>query len=506
MPPSQFEIKFYTRAQFRDIIDYEFQLPNLNEHDRLSLNYAIGEVRYDSVEESVIIKWNPIRENTMAKSLGKNILTHDNTSFTIFSSLIKHIQSLFFSNILTEESFKLSRMAQYEDFDANVFFENTNTPLIVKNEQQQQQQLPNVDDNLGYNTFMANMPPQTANESEHFNNSVVMKHNTRRELKYMYGRIVLPLIYYIFTLKPKLDLKLLNTFYKNDQEIAAINDAATAAPRETTVPYFQTPVYPTAPFPTPATLINETLTPIIPQFPPDYQLDEDTIMKTLQNYDAELENKRTIPRDATSLVGPPPLTGALSSSMISAPPLVQSSPDHSSCTIRMKRKTKQLHHNSGTKAKKRLFEYNARFTDEEDTYDSYTSDSYSDESGRCSAPPESTLFEGRFKNLKITQESMLAMIDKFSKYFLIGEQRQHLDQVAMKRDWRYVQAQFKNFKNELNISDEDLQSNMQKIYTTFGHQHKKEYYNQLYNEARLNNDYAVMMLYLYVDYHLKQLQ
>lgn len=198
----QFDIKFYTKNEFKNIIEKEFQIPETNIEQKIALEYAVGQVLFDFVQDSVIINWDPIQERTMAKMLGLYLLQHDNTSFAIFSSLIKHLQKQFYSCILYEESFKLHR-------------------AIYENEYENYENKP--EDEIAYDVNLNN---------KKLINTVVMKASARRELKYLYGRIVLPLIKYVFTLKPKVDISILNTFYKENQEHLDIYDAATAAPND----------------------------------------------------------------------------------------------------------------------------------------------------------------------------------------------------------------------------------------------------------------------------------
>lgn len=192
---SQFRFKFYTDNEFANLRNREFQIPNVNVEDQINYKYAVGQLRYNKNEDSVIIYWNDIKDHTMAKSLGRDILLHDNTSFSIFLALIKHLQSLFYSQVIFEESFKLFRLPEYDE-------------------------------------------DETKHCSLLFNN-VAMCASSRREIKYGFGRMVLPLINFTFTMKPQIDVQILNAFYRNlnnsfeNAETAAqINDAANTAPND----------------------------------------------------------------------------------------------------------------------------------------------------------------------------------------------------------------------------------------------------------------------------------
>lgn len=196
---SQFHIKFYDPHEFKNKVfnEDELRIPNRDLDEDINYNFAVGRVYYIDYLEAVIINWNEIKNNTMASRLGKHILTHDNTSYAIFVSLIKHLQSLFYSQIIFEGSFKLNR---HENED------NEEDELI----------------------------PFLANQNQ-LCNSVVLKTNNRKDLKYIYGKIALPLINHVFTLKPKIEISILNSFYRDVEdmeEVENINAAAAAAPTE----------------------------------------------------------------------------------------------------------------------------------------------------------------------------------------------------------------------------------------------------------------------------------
>lgn len=503
---SQFEIKFYTKDQFDKLTDVEFKIPNVDFKEKLSMDYAIGEVRYNQNEDGVIIYWNPIVDNSMSKLLGKHLLTHDNTSLAIFSSLINYLQQQFYSNILFEESFRLNRIA-------NEYDENN---MDVDNHEI----CPN--DNLS--------------------NTIILKHSTRKELKYLYGKIVLPLIYYIFTLKSKIDVNILNTFYneqiyENQDHIDDINNAAAEAPNEEEIP--TVPISSTsqnAAYGGYAFNFNK------PNLEDDYQSDsslsifnsttpieeskvfnigEDTIMKEEYKVD-----KSKITKIPSSIEGDDYKTKIkkISSSIeddndkSKIVKIIPSSSEDNTTQIRNK-KRKTTPKNSKTKRirKKLLFDFDSK--DSEDTsleHSDYTADEYDNDeesnngdnissltlsrTNDGAAPSEmSSIFRREFNNLSIDQESMLKKLNLFyEQTFRPIEESDRLDLIV---EWELIKLMFSNFMKSKQVSLSSIKNMKAMILSKYGAIEKKEYYAEIYSLAQRDEIYGILVLYTYLDMH-----
>lgn len=568
-PTSQFDIKFYTKNEFQNITEREFKIPDVKLEDKLAMDFAIGVVRYDCTEDGVVIHWNPLKDHTMAKMLGRHLLMHDNTSFAIFSSLITHLQKQFYSKILFEESFKLYRLPEYDvEGDANVCNydksgENGMSGDII------------MDDAALSNRDGQNISTQRNN----LVNSVAMKHSARKELKYLYGRITLPLIYYVFTLKSKIDINVLNTFYNDNQEISDIVDAAAAAPEETLNNSHAQPDIGLTFTQNPHNFINSSgdiIGQTFTQSPSQQQqympnnihnkriesdvsftededeyneyeedggesneyyedplistdlnkteitkneLDQDDIiMKTLNKLDPIYTSTPIIKTESVKDIK---MAGDSKNIFDSTGMTADSKCLLSDCSKSKKKKMKRKHRQTtNPNTKKRLFDYE----DDESDYQS------TDTSTTTSTGESSTLFEQpidqKLVKIKSSKSSVAGSsgmssfnagfnslaIDQSSllslmNKFYIKHLRSNapLNRVNMIKEWESVITLMSDFKNNYDITDSDIEDSAKEIQRGCGGIFNKQYYDKLYKNAQVGDAVNTIVLYSYITLQIKNI-
>lgn len=561
-PTSQFDIKFYTKTEFQNITEREFKIPDVNIEDKLAMDFAIGEVRYDCAEDGVLIYWNPLKDHTMAKMLGRHLLMHDNTSFAIFSSLITHLQKQFYSKILFEESFKLYRLAEYDD-DGNDINDGGNdkadTNGVCGDIVMDDIMLPNRN---GCNTQRNNLI-----------NTVAMKHSARKELKYLYGRITLPLIYYVFTLKSKIDINVLNTFYNDNQEISDIVDAAAAAPEETLnnsstrqdigLTFTQPPLNF---IDNSANILGQTFTQPSPQqqympnnihnkhiqsdlsFEEDDDEDggesseyfedplisqdfnntviakneldqDDIIMKTLNKLDPIYTSTPLVKTESVKDIK---LIGDSKNIFENTELMASSNHGQPECSKIMKKKMKRKHRQAtNPRAKKRLFDYGDDGSDDQTT-DTSTGTSTSTSSTIFEKPTDKkpikiksskssvagssgmSSFNGGFNSLAIDRNSLLSLMDAFYNKHLRSKAAP-LNRINMIKDWEKVMTQMFTFMRTNDISDDDIEDSAKTIQRGSGGIFDKQYYTKLYQNAQLGDPVNTVVLYSYIELQIKNI-
>lgn len=496
---NQFSIKFFTELEFENLKEPHLRLPGIDYEKKIHIDNAIGRVNYNNCENGIFITWDEIKPNTMAYSLGYNILVHDDTSQAIFLSLIRYLQNKFKQEIIFDESFTLARI-----------------------------------DTLEYSKCKKIICP------------IIMKSHQNKNIKRIYGGIIVPLVNYIVMLKPKIDVTLLNNFYNIDEEhlqqdVAPMAASSTMNNLTSIIQHQQ------------QSLISQSKTHPNVTFVrglanaknvhgggggggsggDDDDDDDDSESDEEEYGDCNALNKNISQNLTDSKVLPTnkSTTPDESKTLIEnvTPHAIGDQNDHTdsncgcyACNATGVERRKRRKHGATKKSKKKFdFEMGASDIDCTTTtsYDATSSGNSDDENSLDEEPKfkkikstsssmhsRSTLskFNAKFQTLAIEDNSIIAhLTDLYTTY--LDPLNKTFEPQPSTTDLEVFEVLFGRYKNANNISEDDLNTAMIKIYQSYLPEQTQENFEQLLSSARINGKDGILLLYSYIMYYIQKI-
>lgn len=479
----QFSIKFYTETEFDNLKEPLLKLPDIDYEKQLQTNNAIGRVCYNNLENGIFIYWDEIKPNTMSSSLGYNILVHDDTSQAIFLSLIRYLQSQFKQEIIFDESFALARI-----------------------------------DVLDYSKCKKIISP------------VIMKAHQNKNIKRIYGGIVVPLVNYIVLLKPKIDITLLNNFYNIDEECLPQDTGASSMQKTNLTSFIQQQLLQQSKIDLDETSFvekvlenekskvdedggasnNDTYSDASDK---DDSQDDDDDISPCKNLSKSNPQYNVIEDRNATVIGNVPIAPKKPC------PNKDNTDSNCGCYVCNKsgiRRRKRRKHNTANKTKKQ-FNFDKCGSDDDNT----TTTSYyvTSSDNEKSAPEEpkykkfkstsssslysrSTMskFNAKFKTLAIDDNSIIAHLTELYNNYL-DPLNTSFDLKQLNTDFDVFEVMFEKYKNKNNILEEDLNNAMFEIFKSYVPEQTPENFEQLLSSARINGKDGILMLYSYIKHY-----